>query len=425
MMPPRRRYITRIQSWIPRTFPPGYFLLSVLCWQSGSPFILTVGRCAPRPTRCRQLPPPVPTDKGQHMKIGLLGYGTVGRQVAQLLKQVDCGIEVKKILRRPGKASGPLMTDSFDEILNDPDITCIAEVLSGEEPAKGYIRRALEAGKHVVTSNKAALAADFAPLIALAEEKNVKLMFEASCGGGMPWVEGVKKAARLDEITQITGILNGTCNYILDRMERMDMDFGAALAQAQQLGYAEADPTADISGTDVRNKAVISLGVGFHTDITRDFPVSGIEHLTKEILDSFHARGKRLRLMLIAERRGELYALGVVPIVLDAGSYEASIRDNFNFGRLTGDIVGPLSYFGQGAGGRPTADAVIQDLISIRNGSAENAVLGRTMIYDPAVLHGTGYFPDETVTGKTLAELVALAHEKQTFLAFEPEVLEN
>ena len=362
---------------------------------------------------------------GAKLKIGLLGYGTVGRSVAELLTQLDCGIEVKKILRRPGKASGPLMTDSFEEILNDPEITCIAEVLSGEEPAKGYIRRALEAGKHVVTSNKAALAADFAPLIELAREKDLRLLFEASCGGGMPWVEGVKKAARLDEITSVCGILNGTCNYILDRMERMNLSFEEALSQAQQLGYAEADPTADISGTDVRNKAVISLGVAFHTDITRDFPVAGIQYLTKDILDSFHARSKRLRLMLISQRRGELYALGVVPVVLDAGSYEASIRDNFNFGRLTGDLVGPLSYFGQGAGGRPTADAVIQDLISIRNGCAENAVLGRTMIYDPAVLHGTGYFPDEILPGKTLAELVALAHEKQTFLAFEPEVLEN
>ena len=355
------------------------------------------------------------------MKIGLLGYGTVGRSVAELLIKRSSDIEVKKILRRPGKACGPNMTESFNEILNDPEIDCVVEALSGRDPALLYIRTALQAGKHVVTSNKAALAADFAGLTALADEKGVSLLFEASCGGGMPWVEALKKASRFDEIEGLSGILNGTCNYILDRMERMGMSFDAALAEAQQLGYAEADPTADITGADIRNKAVISAATAYHADVTKDFPVAGIERITKPLLDGFLQKGLAVRLMMLSKRRDNLYAVGVVPVLVPADSAEHAVKDNFNCARLTGDVVGDLAFYGQGAGGMPTANAIIQDLISLRNGTAENVSLDKHMVYSPDVLRGTGHFPDGELPGRSLAELVDIAREKACFFAFEPE----
>ena len=174
------------------------------------------------------------------LNIGLLGYGTVGRTVAELLDERDCGIRIRHILRRPGHADGPLMTDSFEAVLNDPEVTCIVEALPGRDPALSYIRAALAAGKHVVTSNKAAVAADLKGLAELARANNVSLLFEASCGGGMHWVEMIKKTARFNEVSDVSGILNGTCNYMLDHMERSGLSFEEALARAQALGSAEA-----------------------------------------------------------------------------------------------------------------------------------------------------------------------------------------
>lgn len=358
------------------------------------------------------------------MKIGLLGYGTVGKTVADILRERDCGVEVKWILRRPGKASGPHMTDDVDTVLNDPEVTCIVEALPGRDPALAYIRAALTAGKHVVTSNKAALAADLTGLTTLANDKGVKLLFEASCGGGMPWIEMIKKAVRLDEVTDVTGILNGTCNYMLDRMERMQLGFEEALGEAQALGYAEADPTADISGVDLRNKAVISASLAFGGVVTADMPTAGIERVTKAFIDRALADNRRLRLMMVARREGDRYAAGVVPMLLPATEIAAHIHDNLNYGSIRGDLVGPLTLSGQGAGGLPTADAVIQDLISLVRGTAENARFDRTLTYDPDLLCGTGVFPDETIVGRSLAELVRIARERQSFFAFELKATE-
>jgi homoserine dehydrogenase len=354
------------------------------------------------------------------VKIGLLGYGTVGRSVAELLRERPCGIEVKTVLRRPGKGHAPGMTERFEDLLEDPEITCIAECLPGRDPALGMIRAALSSGRHVVTSNKAALAADFAGLHALAERKGVKLLYEASCGGGMPWIEPLKKASRFDEIVSIEGILNGTVNFMIDRMENAGATFADALAEAQRLGFAEADPTADISGADLRSKSVIACSAAWRYAVPADFPVIGVELLTKEILDDLHAHGKCLRFMLTARRLGRRYAVGVAPRVLSEDAFEARVHGNFNCGRIRGDAVGRLFFCGQGAGGRPTADAVIQDLIALRDGTAQNLCLDQDLVYDPSLLTGTGYFSFGTVKDKTLAELIAEAKAKHSFLGFEP-----
>ena len=358
------------------------------------------------------------------LNIGLLGYGTVGRTVAELLDERDCGIRIRHILRRPGHADGPLMTDSFEAVLNDPEVTCIVEALPGRDPALSYIRAALAAGKHVVTSNKAAVAADLKGLAELARANNVSLLFEASCGGGMHWVEMIKKTARFNEVSDVSGILNGTCNYMLDHMERSGLSFEEALARAQALGYAEADPTADITGADVRNKAIISASLAYRTPVVSDIPTAGIVGVTSGIIAAARERGRTLRLMMLSERRGDRYAVGIVPVLLSQDEIAAHVHDNLNYGRITGDVVGALSIVGQGAGGRPTADAMIQDLISLGRGETGRPVLDRPLTYDPALLCGTGHFPDEVLPGRPLAELIEIARQKQSFLAFEPQATE-
>ena len=186
----------------------------------------------------------------------------------------------------------------------------------------------------------------------------------------MHWVEMIKKTARFNEVSDVSGILNGTCNYMLDHMERSGLSFEEALARAQALGYAEADPTADITGADVRNKAIISASLAYRTPVVSDIPTAGIVGVTRGIIAAARERGRSLRLMMLSERRGDRYAVGIVPVLLSQDEIAAHVHDNLNYGRITGDVVGALSIVGQGAGGRPTADAMIQDLISLGRGEA-------------------------------------------------------
>lgn len=358
------------------------------------------------------------------LRIGLLGYGTVGRSVADLLAADGRGMEVRRILRRPGKAAGPLMTDRPEEILGDPQIDVVVDVLPGCEPSHELMRAALLAGKHVVTANKAALAANYAELTTLARERGRALLFEASCGGGIPWIESIKKAARVDRIISMRGILNGTGNYIIDRIERFGMEFEDALAEAQRLGYAEADPTADIGGADVANKAVISVSLALGMPVERPFPVLGIGRITRSMIESLHARGRTVRHMMIFRREARSWCMGVAPVALPLGSIEASVRDNFNCATFTGDVVGTLKFYGQGAGGRPTADAVLQDLADIRDGLARPVpeFSGEELLWDPGLLAGEGLLGDGSILhGRTLEELALEAERRNAFLAFSPD----
>ena len=368
------------------------------------------------------------------LKIGLLGFGTVGRALAELIaERGDLGLaassgpgldmELRHILRRSGKAAGPLMTESFDEIVNDPEVDCVVDALSGIEPSHEYMRQALLAGKSVVTANKAALAAHYAELTGLAREKGAALLFEASCGGGMPWVENLKKAARVDRIQSMQGILNGTGNFILDHMDRFGMEFDAALKEAQALGYAEADPTADVGGFDIANKAVISASVACGMPFEAEFPVVGLQGVSKEFLDHLKAEGRTLRHMMLFRRSHDRIALGVAPVVIPSDSLEAQVRSNFNCATLVGDVVGRLTFFGQGAGGRPTADAVLQDLSSIASGRVEPLpqLPASELLNDASLLTGTVWTLAEKRAGMTLEDAVRLAQETNEFLAFEPE----
>lgn len=355
------------------------------------------------------------------MNIAVLGYGTVGKSVCEILSGTQTDLTVAAILRRPGSYTDQRMTSDFEKILADPSISAVVDVLPGTEPSLSLMRRALCAGKHVVTANKAALCASFSELWALASEHNVSLRFEASCGGTLPIIEEAFRLSALDPITEVSGILNGTCNYILWQMEQNGWDFADALHAAQERGFAEADPTADISGTDVRNKAVILASTTFCGFVSRELPVCGIAHISKEKLDAFAEEGKCLRLMMLARRNGNAYAAGVVPVVLPKTALEAHVPEQYNLASLTGAYSGELKFYGQGAGGHATADAVIRDLLAIERGEKLPAAhFSKALQYDASLLCRRGYLGSRILPHVSLEELCKKAAEAGVFAAFEP-----
>ncbi len=359
----------------------------------------------------------------KQIKIAVLGYGTVGRALVELLDQHDLGIEVKYILRRPGKATGTdtRMTDTVETILHDSELDAVVDVLAGPEPAFSYMRSALEAGLSVVSANKAALARDLKGLTELARNRGAHLLYEASCGGGMPIIESIKKAVRFDRIDAMQGILNGTCNFILDMMGSEGLSFEAALKEAQRLGYAEADPTTDITGEDVRNKAIIACSLAFQGEVARDFPVMGLVGMPADLMPRLQKEGKALRLMMLARAQEGRYAIGVVPVIISDTAIPATVKKNFNYAELSCSSLGQLSLIAQGAGGVPTADAIIQDLLNLVADSATERRLDGSLVYDPSLLTGTVYLGDGLTSGVSLHDAVKFARENNQFLAFEPD----
>jgi homoserine dehydrogenase len=202
------------------------------------------------------------------MKIALLGYGTVGRGVDQIISERVSEVEVTRILELPDRLTDARMTSDYDGIVDDSSVELVVECMGGLEPAHAFIMRALAAHKHVVTSNKAVVAAHLAEFTSAAAQAGVSLYVEAAVGGGIPWIASIEKVRRIDEVTSFSGIMNGTTNYIVDAMRRQGAEFADVLARAQELGYAERDPSADIDGIDVKNKTIISAAVAFGVDCT-------------------------------------------------------------------------------------------------------------------------------------------------------------
>lgn len=358
------------------------------------------------------------------MKIAVMGHGTIGRHVCATLEEMAPRFELKWILERPGFDTEPKMTSDVNVIMNDPEVELVCDILPGTHPSYEYIKQALLAGKHVVTVNKAALCFGFEELIGIAEEKGVFLRYEAACGGTIPDIAEALKLAETNEIEAIYGIMNGTTNFIIDKMDREGADFEPTLREAQKLGYAEANPTADLSGFDVRNKIIIISNTAYKCYCTTEFPMCGIEKLTGDILKRFKEQGKLIKLFGISVRRGDKYAIGVVPTVVAGESLEAHVPANFNMFTLRGTKCGVVKLYGQGAGGVPTADAVMRDICAVDTASGKNegGYFNRMLTYDPSILTGTGYLGDEICTG-TLEELSKKAAEKDCFFAFEPDAL--
>lgn len=320
------------------------------------------------------------------MKIAVLGYGTVGRGVVTIVEGRARGVEVEKILDLPKNCTQPRMTPNYDEIVDDPSIEVVVECMGGLEPAHTFICRALRAHKSVVTSNKAVVAEFFDEFAALALENGVGLFIEASVGGGIPWIASIEKARRIDEISSFSGIMNGTTNYIIGSMAKEGLDFDIALGKAQELGYAERDPSADIDGVDVRNKTIISASVAFDVACTKDLPVTGIRTLTKRDMLMFENKGLQVKLFGRGVQRDGSYAVAVEPVAVPRESMEAAVPSNFNLVSLEGATVGPLKFYGQGAGSLPTGNAMVQDVLDAAAGRVPCYDFTRGLSYDPSLL---------------------------------------
>lgn len=339
------------------------------------------------------------------MKIAILGYGTVGRGVAQIIEERVPEVEVARILELPDRLTDPRMTPNYQDIVDDPAIELVVECMGGIEPAHTFILQALNAGKHVVTSNKAVVAAHFAEFVEAASKAGVGLLIEASVGGGIPWIASIEKVRRIEDVQSFSGIMNGTTNYIVYSMLKDGADFAEVLSKAQELGFAERDPTADIDGIDVRNKTIISASVAFDVACTQNLPVSGIRNLTKYDLSLFGSRGLTVKLIGRGVQADGRYAVSVEPVAVSTSTLEANVPTNFNLVTLDAPSIGELKFYGQGAGSLPTGNAIVQDILDCVAGRRPTYDFSRGLTYDPAMLHGPYVFRTEaTIPGATFYE---------------------
>lgn len=311
--------------------------------------------------------------------IALLGMGTVGTGVVKILsnnapsieKKVGAPVVIKKILvRNPNKtrdiATDAQLVTNFDEILNDPDIKVVVEIMGGELPAKDYMLAALNAGKHVITANKDVVAKHGRELFEAAEENHTDFLFEASVGGGIPIIRPLKQCLAANKISNIMGIVNGTTNYMLTKMTNEKMDYSDVLAEAQSKGYAEADPTADVGGYDAARKIAILASIGFGARITfDDVYVEGITNITIEDIEYARELGYVIKLLAVAKQDEQGINVRVHPAFLPSTHPLAAVNDVFNAIFIKGDAVGETMFYGRGAGELPTASAVTADIIDV------------------------------------------------------------
>lgn len=302
------------------------------------------------------------------MKSAILGFGIVGSGTYEVLAHSSCDIDVKRIL---DIKNNPLVQDKItsdiNDIINDKEISTVAETMGGLHPAYEYVSACMKAGKNVVTSNKKLVAAYYEELISLAKENNVVFRFSASAGGGIPWLSNIIRRAATEKILKIQGIINGTTNYILDSMQTRGTDFSDALAEAQNLGYAERDPSSDIDGEDVKFKCAISASCAFGVHVCEaDIPVFSLRTLKKADMDYAAKMGMCIRYMTFASRKSDgIFTAYVEPVFVPVGSLESSVHLNNNLVSLFGEYSGRLSFYGQGAGKYPTGAAVASDMIEI------------------------------------------------------------
>lgn len=311
------------------------------------------------------------------IKIAVMGYGTIGSGVVEVLdinknniaKRAGKEIEVKYILDLrdfPGDPIQDKIVHDYKTIVEDPEVRIVVETMGGVEPAYTFVKAMLEAGKHVTTSNKALVAAKGAELIALAKEKNVNFMFEASVGGGIPIIRPLNSCLTADEIEEITGIVNGTTNYMLSKMTDEGVEFEAALKDAQAKGYAEKDPTADVEGYDSCRKIAIltSLVCGQQVDF-EDIHTEGITKISATDIRYAKAMGRSIKLLATSKKTKDGYAAMVAPYLLSPANPLFSVSDVYNAIFVHGNVLGDAMFYGSGAGKLPTASAVVADIVEM------------------------------------------------------------
>lgn len=316
----------------------------------------------------------------EEIHIGLLGFGTVGAGAARLLlknqsllqEKTGTRIVLKKIADldittdrgfHPGDG---VLTTNVDDVLCDPQIAIVIELIGGYEPARTFVLRAIEHGKHVVTANKALLALHGDEIFAAAARWGVEVLFEAAVGGGIPVISSIKGNLAGNNFQTVLGILNGTCNYILTRMTQEGADFGAVLKTAQELGYAEADPTFDIEGIDTAHKISLLVSLCFGTRVDfKDIYTEGISSLSALDINFARDFGYKIKLLAIGKRDKGQIEVRVHPTMIPVGHPIADVDGVFNSIRLTGDFVGAVMFIGRGAGMDPTASAVVGDVVEV------------------------------------------------------------
>ena len=309
------------------------------------------------------------------MQVGLLGHGVVGSGVRRIIdgmsnNKTAC-LCIKRILVKDEiEMVEERMTRNIDDIILDRDIQLVVECMGGKEPAHTFVKRALENGKNVVTSNKKMLASYGNELFALAHQKGVKLLYEASVGGGIPWMAELRRIRRIDEIESFEGIFNGTTNYIISRMEAEGCEFHEMLAQAQSLGYAERDPSDDIDGYDVAYKTALTCLAAFDCFVDpQDIPVSGIRNITKKDMNYANEHGFSIKLLGKGRKKDGILQCSVMPCFVPKGGTFASVPLNYNAISSVSETLGRAVFTGQGAGSLPTAHAVVQDMLDIATGA--------------------------------------------------------
>ena len=300
------------------------------------------------------------------MNIGLLGCGVVGGGILDFCAGREDLTVTKVLVRRPRPDLGALAVTDIADIVSDEGIGIVAEVMGGLHPAYEYICAALKAGKHVVTANKAVISAYYPELTGLARECGVSLRCTAAVGGGIPWLTNLERCKRLDSICELGGIMNGTTNFIMDAMHASPVSFPEILKQAQELGYAEADPSADIDGDDVRRKLTISANIAFDALVQEeDIPMFGIRTVTDGDIRAFKAHGFVCKLLATAKAAEGGVCAFIEPTLVDSHDLEAAVPKNFNLITYCGEKVGRHSFFGQGAGRYPTAFNAVEDCLDI------------------------------------------------------------
>jgi homoserine dehydrogenase len=328
---------------------------------------------------------------GGALRVAMLGCGVVGSEVVRLFtaQAVDLAARVGRPLelagiavRRPGRARGnlgvdpALFTDDAEGLASREDIDIVIEVIGGIEPARSLILAALEAGSSVVTANKALLAEDGATLFTAAEKHGGDLYYEAAVAGAIPLLRPLRESLAGDRVRRVLGIVNGTTNYILTRMTESGAGFAEALEEAQALGYAEADPTADVEGFDAAAKAAILASIAFHTRVTvADVHREGISEVTSADIASARAMGCVVKLLAIAEISADGKGVGIRahPAMIPMTHPLASVREAFNAVFVECEAAGELMFYGRGAGGAPTASAVLGDLVAVARNKLSGA----------------------------------------------------
>lgn len=309
------------------------------------------------------------------VNIAVLGYGTVGSGVVEVIntnheiinKRAGEEINIKYVLDLrdfPGDPVQQILTHDFNDILNDDEVKVVVEVMGGINPAYTFVKQCLAAGKSVATSNKELVASHGPELLAIAKENNVNFLFEASVGGGIPIIRPLNTSITADEVTEITGILNGTTNYILTKMDQEGASYGEVLKQAQELGYAERNPEADVEGGDACRKIAIltSIVYGKHLDYTK-IHTEGITKISTEDFKYADALGVSIKLVGTTKKEGDTLYSFVAPMMLDENHPLSGIHDVFNGIFVHGNVVDDIMFYGRGAGKLPTASAVVSDVV--------------------------------------------------------------